>query len=80
MTPSMPVNVLNVIDPVRTGLLVNSRIANMKNSIVKLPKTNCNARLAFNVPKNMPKVKIPHIIKYAANEDVEGPLNPSEFW
>ena len=76
MTPSMPVIVLNVTFPKRTGLLVNSLVINMKNSIVKLPNTNCKARLAFNVPKNMAKVKIPHIRKYAANEDEDGPLNP----
>ncbi len=81
MTPSMPTNVLNVMEPDMTGLLVNSLIANIKNSMDKLPNTNCKARLAFNVPKNMPKVKIPHIMKYAANEDEEGakPANPVKF-
>jgi len=63
MMPSMPVIVLNVIVPVRTGLPVSYLIVSMKNSIVRLMKTNWSARLAFNVPKNMPKVKIPHIVK-----------------
>ena len=60
-------------------MLVNSLIASIKNSMNKLPNTNCNARLAFSVPKNMPKVKMPHIMKYAANEDVDGPAKPVKF-
>ena len=72
MIPTMPVNVLNVMEPDMTGFLVISRIANIKNNMNKLPNTNCSARLAFNVPKNMPKVKIPHIMKYAAKEDADG--------
>ena len=63
MMPSMPVNVLKVIEPDMTGLLVNSLIVNIKNSSDKLPKTNCSARLALSVPKNIAKVKIPHITK-----------------
>ena len=72
----MPTNVLNVMDPDSTGLLVNSRMASMKKSTNKLPNTNCSARLALSVPKNMPNVKMPHIMKYAANEDGEGLANP----
>jgi hypothetical protein len=76
MTPSMPVIVLNVTVPNRTGLPVNSLIVNMKNSIAKLMNTNCKARLAFNVHKNIAKVKIPHIRKYAAIAVSVGALSP----
>jgi hypothetical protein len=38
----------------------------MKNKIAKLPKTNCNARFVFKVPKNIANVNKPHIKKYAA--------------
>ena len=37
--------------------------ASKKNSIVKLEKTNWIARLIFRVPKNMAKVKSPHMKK-----------------
>ena len=45
----------------------------------KLPNTNCNARLAFNVPKNIAKVKMPHIKKYAAIEDAVGAAKPGDI-
>ena len=38
----------------------------MKNSIAKLMNTNCSARFAFRVPKNIAKVNNPHMKKYAA--------------
>ena len=79
MIPTIPVIVLKVIDPDSTGLCVKSLIASMKNRSVKLENTNCNARLAFNVPKNIAKVKIPHIMKYAAVEGGEGALKPVNF-
>jgi hypothetical protein len=35
--------------------------------------------LALSVPKNMPSEKMPHIMKYAANEAGEEPANPVNF-
>ena len=47
-------------------LPVKSLAVSMKNSIVKLRKMNCNARLTSKVPKNIAKVNSPHMKKYAA--------------
>jgi hypothetical protein len=76
MTPSMPVIVLKVMVLNGVGLLVNSLIVSMKNSITKLINTNCKALFTFRVPKNIPKVNSPHIKKYAAIEVSVGTLIP----
>ena len=43
-----------------------------KNSIARLMKTNCRALLAFNVPKNIIRVKSPHMNRYAAIPALSG--------
>jgi len=47
-------------------LPVKSLAVNRKNSIAKLRKTNCRARFALKVPKNIENVNNPHMKKYAA--------------
>ena len=38
--------------------------------------TNCSARFAFRVPKNIAKVNMPHMKKYAAIDASVGAANP----
>lgn len=63
MMPSYPRNLPKFAFP------VSSLAVNRKNSIAKLMNTNCSARLDFSVPKNIAKVNIPHMKKYAAIAD-----------
>ena len=58
--PSIPVIVC------KSGFPVSFTAVSKKNRTVKLPKTNCTARLALNVPQNIKSVNIPHMKKYAA--------------
>ena len=69
----MPAIFVNITFP------ANCAIANIKNSIVRLMNTNCNARLTFSVPKNVARVKMPHIMKYDAIEAADGATNPVIF-
>jgi len=64
--PSIPVIIS------RSALPVNRTIVNMKNSTVKLLKTNCNARFILIVPKNISRVNMPHMKKYAAMAVLSG--------
>ncbi len=50
---------------------VSSRAVNKKNKRARLEKTNCRARFAFSVPKNITVVNSPHMKKYAAMEIIE---------
>lgn len=50
----------------KSVLPVKSLAVNRKNSIAKLRKTNCRARFALRVPKNIENVNNPHMKKYAA--------------
>jgi len=66
MTPSIPIMRVNgskfvVVNDVYDSIA--DLIASKKNSTAKLMKTNCIARLAFRVPKNMTKVNSPHMKK-----------------
>jgi len=61
ITPSIPAIISNV-----SGFPVSLTIVNRKNSTVKLLKTNCSERLVFSVPKNISRVNMPHMKKYAA--------------
>ena len=74
----MPVRVLKVNVPKSVGLPVSSLMVSMKNRIVKLMNTNCRARFALSVPKNIAKVNNPHMKKYAAIAVSVGALNPEK--
>ena len=60
MTPSIPAILVKSVLP-------NASAAdNKKNSMDRLAKTNISPTLVLSVPKNIRRVKRPHINKYAA--------------
>ena len=73
MIPSKP-----VIMP-KVALPVKSLAVSKKKSIAKLANTNCRARFFLKVPKNIAKVKKPHIKKYAAIAVSEGEFTPAKM-
>jgi len=82
MIPSMPMISVNVSRSLAVIVVYANRAyltVSRKNSIDRLIKINCSARFFLSAPKNIMKVKSPHMKKYAMNASLltsHGVVNP----